>query len=1164
MIAGTSAGGLNGALLAAALAYERPLDSLRRVWLRDGSLDALTRDPYGSGQTSLLDGDGYFLERLTSAFDEIRQGSPVSLKEPLKLFMTAALMRGRPEIFVDRYGHRMPEVDHIAFMTFDKDDLADEEVTAQLALAARTSAAHPGGFEASYLPMTGEDAKTANRTSMAGRVRIGGQRLEYSRYAVDGGVLLNRPLKPALDAVMAQPASREVRRLMLFVAPDPGDAAMDRSDEFEADRPTLASTMLSAARLPMVQSVAEQLRDVKDHNLRVSRQQRLRRTLAASGPRLEWALQSVFSTYVNIRAEQAASTVLDLLTPGQDQTRSSGLTEDVHARLVEAFIAAFPPNPLAPDAVFKDPWSWGISPIERSLFTVRDLMSQALSLVPPAREVPRRFAPDLRRELRTLRGYGFALVERARQVRSWEREYWRSVNSGLPEADLTEWLTGQLEGLPAYVAQRDADSPPPWRDQGLPPPVNPTVISLGPSEAVDPRAELAMLVALLMAAVAPAVAAAGYSTLLDGTDPDDGDGGDHPPMQSDRDRAHGLLSQLFGLADIRAAEQPGSTPINLSAWSLDPSDSPISLLSHAFAPLAMPTELLDPLLSWLSPLRAFEDSPRGEFDDSLLPREIQFWMWRLLLLDIVQLPALVDQAVDQEIELIQVSARIPNCFDDRSEPDKKLTGLQASHFGAFYKSSWRANDWMWGRLDTAYHQSEFLLDPRRLRRLGYSGAQAFDAIASVARADGGDPAVVRYLLSGETDQQLATEARDELAFLDDSIKEPPASLPRTAKWVARRIQLEILMEELPWVARCVADDMAAGGSQHLAARVFLSQYLGLPGESRTLAELQRRFRADILSGKRPLEGDLSPAKAVGAFLDCKVGKERLAGEKNTDLFSLTATKLAATGVAAASGPRSGIGPVRAIVGSLRGATLAMHGLTRGAVGKSHVATVVITAAIVLSAVILASNVFIDKFDSLGAVTSLAVALLVGGLAAAAVRILWPVPLVVFTVATLSGFLISVLAAPSQSLWGLGVVVGGSMLVVALLYGGARAIRAPGWPRGLFVAFCLLLAVGGIATFMFLPIPVNHPGLPTDCGPPAANLQLEVPDEASLSPSPSPTATSATICAGLSIDWEVRALSLLVAAVGVAGYVKLRAAGDRESRKRGAREELPWPPMFRGR
>jgi len=56
---------------------------------------------------------------------------------------------------------------------------------------------------------------------------------------------------------------------------------------------------------------------------------------------------------------------------------------------------------------------------------------------------------------------------------------------------------------------------------------------------------------------------------------------------------------------------------------------------------------------------------------------------------------------EQVIELVQITARpqAPVDLAGRREADAKLAGVQLGHFGAFLKRSWRANDWLWGRLD---------------------------------------------------------------------------------------------------------------------------------------------------------------------------------------------------------------------------------------------------------------------------------------------------------------------------------------------------------------------------------------------------------------------------------------------------------------------------------
>jgi predicted acylesterase/phospholipase RssA len=58
---------------------------------------------------------------------------------------------------------------------------------------------------------------------------------------------------------------------------------------------------------------------------------------------------------------------------------------------------------------------------------------------------------------------------------------------------------------------------------------------------------------------------------------------------------------------------------------------------------------------------------------------------------------------DQEIRLVQFTSKGAVTVDrlGRSAPMDKLAGVELAHFGAFLKRSWRANDWMWGRLDAA-------------------------------------------------------------------------------------------------------------------------------------------------------------------------------------------------------------------------------------------------------------------------------------------------------------------------------------------------------------------------------------------------------------------------------------------------------------------------------
>jgi hypothetical protein len=65
---------------------------------------------------------------------------------------------------------------------------------------------------------------------------------------------------------------------------------------------------------------------------------------------------------------------------------------------------------------------------------------------------------------------------------------------------------------------------------------------------------------------------------------------------------------------------------------------------------------------------------------------------------------------------------------DRVVPNVKLAGDDLGHFGAFLKRAWRANDWMWGRLDAASALGAICT------RLGLSEASATSVVEEAQRA----------------------------------------------------------------------------------------------------------------------------------------------------------------------------------------------------------------------------------------------------------------------------------------------------------------------------------------------------------------------------------------------------------------------------------------------
>lgn len=228
----------------------------------------------------------------------------------------------------------------------------------------------------------------------------------------------------------------------------------------------------------------------------------------------------------------------------------------------------------------------------------------------------------------------------------------------------------------------------------------------------------------------------------------------------------------------------------------------------------------------------------------------------------------------QPVELVQLSADGPSLLAPKFKAAAdKLTGLQFHHFGAFYKRTWRANDWMWGRLDGAGRLVQLLLDPRRLRLTTASppgGKKSSEWLLERLKALGpvdlpAGPAAPPDGVRVPTDGTLL----EELAFLDDPSAPLPAGLPLTASWAATAWQRVINSYELPALA---GEVIGAPG-----ADVDWS-----PADSRTWAHDVREPGADLIE----------------QLNKCPVAKETFQSDMGSRLMGRTLTKAVATATGA--------------------------------------------------------------------------------------------------------------------------------------------------------------------------------------------------------------------------------------------------------------------------
>ncbi|CAI7975496.1 Patatin-like protein [Frankia sp. Hr75.2] len=777
VIAGTSAGGINGALLAYAQAYGADLRPLGELWAELGSFDALLRDPREPHPASLLRGDDYFLPQLVSAFERIVPAGERSQRyvpaseRPIDLIINTTLMRGQPKQRVDDFGTEIIESAHTGALRFTRaadaspvlDPFWDARITHRLALASRSTASFPVAFEPSFIPVgeAGRDSYHPDMGAGAGLPAVA--QFDRSRYVMDGGVLLNQPVKPALAAIYAQPAEQQVRRLLVHVNPDPsspapaevaglGDVYSLGSDTDDRP-PTPAAVLRTLATLPYAQSVDAELTEIQATNGRVRRYRPDRARIVHHLN--EKLAEKLMDGYRSTRSYQEADRIGALLAAAAPRPRIwwsrpelAAVLRDVGTRA--GGVSYIPPDDHLP-AADADPalWAWGVEPVERIGALAVDVFKRAMWLADPTdpAEVTTR---------RRLRGHRRRLHEALAELRECRRDdevFWRSWATRPPAppargSDATE----RQECLRSWVQAALSRWP-------LPP---------GAKEA--PAASLPDRLGAVAERIARVLAEAG---------------GD--------------------LRHVAARARPGGPPAGPPG------------VRHAAGPpdaagdsdAADEAELLHNLVEALFPDGA-QPSPA-----SLLRR--------LLAVEVCQIAISgAPPEVEQEVLLQQISGFTPNSFGGPTIP-AKIAGTELFWFGGFASRSWRVNDWIWGRLDGATRMVQAVLDPGRLRQLGLSAKDTHDQLRRLA-VGGSYQTRLGEHFDAQSEAILA-----ELSFLDD----PEAGaepLVATALAVARRLHADILTEELPRLAVAIEEDRKEGGLPTAGAR-FLRVWTATPDPS---------------------------------------------------------------------------------------------------------------------------------------------------------------------------------------------------------------------------------------------------------------------------------------------------------------------------------------------
>ncbi|MEX2980809.1 patatin-like protein [Streptomyces sp. C36] len=791
VLSGTSAGGINAAFLGMANARRLDLGQLRDLWLDEGSLGKLLRDPSVRNPPSLLLGDEVLLNGLRSALETLDSGDPVVKPEegdPTHVFITTTLLSGLESTFKDDYGTAVRDTTHQGLYTFTADQLKYDTALPALALAARSSASFPGAFEPAYVPIgTSGDTK---HPDMAGFMTQGVR----TQFCADGGLLANRPLGPALRAIFDRRADKEVRRVLAYVVPSAGvgDTPTAPAEPRQQDIPGLGPALLADVNALRSQTITAELRALTDHNERARGRRSLESRLAllaGEGGDLAW--DGLYAEYRAVRAralarDAADETLRGLIADGrrsEPDGRPVGFGSDLEiltAAAAEALTGMMPDSPEASASadVFGRLAAFGRLPLDGAKATVVRLLRAGFA----------RWVPDARSALNALLDAAHAAVPRRAE---------ESPSTGL-EAGLPD--TGPLPpGAIAGLAASDA-----WRD------------------AVRGR----------LAAEATGDLGAGWRELAGVVL-----------------EARPLLSDLLSGGDRTSADARY-------------------------------------VLEYLTGRTTGATTATGPDAASVARR-----LFELQAAQQVMFPD--EPAALQAVELVQMSADTRTDLDPRSLAGEKLTGLQLNHFGAFYKRSWRANDWMWGRLDGAGWLVHVLLSPRHLKRLVVEDRRGPGDIRAALEKIAGSPPP-----PGVFDPIPGKAPRPELAFLGDSDPDAtdlPTSLPITSQWVASGLQGLIAAEELPCVAEQAEHDKRDGHAG--TAADFLAAY---------------RTATQGPTGRAPV-----PPEDVRALLGaCRVSQETFAGERGSKALTRTIVQSAAVAANAVEGATARLRSLRPVFGTI--------------------------------------------------------------------------------------------------------------------------------------------------------------------------------------------------------------------------------------------------------
>lgn len=350
IVSGASAGGINGIFLAHAIATGKSIDPLTDLWLEKADVDVLlaedkrpisrftkfwatpiawavarrrggsvdtTVDPAAKDEVSTKlsrfvrakwfqppFGGAGFTNLVLDAFEAVDAepaGKPLLPEgQPLDLFVTVTDFHGFPQRLRLNSPAEIVETEHRLTLSFTDHGHSPRHLASvpELAFAARATASFPGAFP----PFTVhelDDVLAERKLDWPGRSRFLQHALPRqfaagtaeSTALIDGSVLANAPFEPAIEALRARPARREVDRRFVYIDPKPGIRSIGLAHH-DDETPGFFRTIYGAlSDIPREQPINDALEALEDRSRRI---RRLGRIIEAIRPEVESSIDKTF------------------------------------------------------------------------------------------------------------------------------------------------------------------------------------------------------------------------------------------------------------------------------------------------------------------------------------------------------------------------------------------------------------------------------------------------------------------------------------------------------------------------------------------------------------------------------------------------------------------------------------------------------------------------------------------------------------------------------------------------------------------------------------------------------------------------------------------------------------------------------------------------------